>query len=98
MSIKTLFLTIAAAQLAHCSENLDQDMTNAQAVATAQIDLGNAIQKTKEVYKSAEEVVANIERIITQDPVFAVLGFVTSMGKLFVNKEYHEVLNELADI
>lgn len=27
-----------------------------------------------------------------EDPVFAVLGFVTSMGKFFVNKEYNEIL------
>jgi hypothetical protein len=40
------------------------------------------------VYKSAEEVIANIKTVMAEDPVFGVLGFVTSMGKLFINKEY----------
>lgn len=33
------------------------------------------------------------------DPVFAVLGFVTSMAKIFVvDKQYKEILNQLAEI
>ncbi len=50
------------------------------------------------MYKSAEEVIANIKAVMAQDPVFAVLGFVTSMGKLFINKEYKEILQQLSDI
>ena len=50
------------------------------------------------MYKSAEEVIANIKAVMAQDPVFAVLGFVTSMVKLFINKEYKEILQQLSDI
>lgn len=63
------------------------------------MDLANSIEVTKDVYKTAEKVMANIEKLMAEDPVFAVLGFVSSMAKYFVeNKEYKQILEELSAI
>ena len=52
-------------------------------MADAQQTLTDAIEVTTDVYKTADEVVAAITMLMEEDPVFAVLGFVTSFGKLF---------------
>lgn len=61
--------------------------------------LSNAISVTESVYKTAGSVLVGIEACLTQDPVFGVLGFVSSMTKLFVqHDEYRQILQQLADI
>jgi len=63
------------------------------------MNLANAIKTTEYVFNTAEEVMANIEKLMEEDPVFAVLGFVSSMAKYFVeNKEYKKILEELSNI
>jgi len=49
--------------------------------------LSNAISVTESVYKTAGTVLIGIEACLAQDPVFAVLGFVSSMTKLFVQHD-----------
>jgi len=62
----------------------DTDLANAGLVANAMQQLSNSISVTESVYKTASTVVAGIEACLTEDPVFAVLGFVSSMTELFV--------------
>ena len=98
--IKNILLAVAAAQLTKLSaEDLNQDMLNAQAVSDAQQTLADAIQVTTQVYKTADEIVAAITQIMAEDPVFAVLGFVTSFAKLFEQEvQYKEILRQLSEI
>lgn len=82
--IRKILLAVGAASAARYSaEDLDQDMVNAQAVTDAQQTLSDAIQKTSEVYKTADEVIAAITNLMEVDPVFAVTGFITAFGKIF---------------
>jgi hypothetical protein len=72
---------------------------NAGLVASAMQQLSDAISVTASVYKTAGTVVSGIEACLAQDPVFAVLGFVSSMSKLFVqHDEYKQILTQLSAI
>ena len=95
----TSLLVAAVASYQIQTEDYNQDLIDANAVSTAQMNLANAIKTTEYVFNTAEEVMANIEKLMEEDPVFAVLGFVSSMAKYFVeNKEYKKILEELSNI
>ena len=106
MYYRNLLVAVLAAQTANSqithqieSNDYDTDLANAGLVANAMQQLSDAISVTQSVYKTAGSVLTGIEACMAQDPVFAVLGFVSSMTKLFVqHDEYRQILKQLADI
>jgi hypothetical protein len=100
MHYSKLMMVIGAATIARATEDYDTDIANAQIVSDSVQNLANAISITEDVFKTADKVVGAITEVMAKgDPVFAVLGFVTSMAKIFVvDKQYKEILNQLSEI
>lgn len=57
--------------------------------------LSSAIEVTDSAFKTADAVIDGIELCEAADPIFAVLGFVTSFVKLFTPSETDILLQEL---
>lgn len=93
MYYRNLLVAALAAQTANSqiteliSNDYDTDLANAGLVANAMQQLSNAISVTNSVYKTAGTVLTGIEACLAVDPVFGVLGFVSSMTKLFVQHD-----------